>query len=814
MRPLLFVITASLFICCSQVAYAQEVRTLQIPKLKGKPLIDGRLGDEFWKDAAVADSFLQFSPYSNVAPRFQSRVYIAYSDNAIYVGARLFDEAPDSILTEIGKRDYIHDSNAELFGVLLNPFDDDINMVEFMVSSAGAQTDMKHTGGSSDINWNAVWHSAVSIDAKGWVAEMEIPYSALRFPNKLGKPWGVHFFRRNRRYREWSSWVSIDNSINEFVSQSGKLIGIKDIDPPFRLSFTPYLSGYMEETEGHWNSDVRGGMDLKYGINQSFTLDMTLIPDFGQVKSDDKILNLSPFEVRYAEKRPFFTEGTELFSKGGIFYSRRIGSEPEFKNEAEQQLEAHEVITRHPANTQMINATKVSGRTSNGLGIGFFNAMTSAAYTTIRDTLTNKEENFISQGFTNYNMVVLDQNLPNNSHVSLANTSVIYGHRNELANVSAMDVGLSNKRNSYRLETQAALSHQSYSDNQPGYKVELQLKKTKGLFKWEYAHNIESHTYNHNDMGYLQMNNESTHEIELRLDKNEPFGKFLEWTSELEVRYSSLYKPRKFNEFAIGLQNRTTLKKNYLYLNLSSTIKPVETHDYYEARVAGQVFKRPAIGAIDAMISTDYRRTFAFDWRMGYKKSQDFSHAGYWYMLSPRWRAGDQFNMVLRYNYEKEKNDVGYVKKERINNQQTIYFGKRNIDTYNTIIEANLLINEKLSVSLRNRYYWRTVEYSQFYTLEASGYLGKKQPYGDFGIAENINYNAFTLDAQLLWHFAPGSELSLVWKNQIYTSDQKINQDYFNNLNYALEQDQINSISIKFLYYLDYLYLKRLFVSE
>lgn len=814
MRPFLFFISTFLFICYSQVAYSQDVRSLQIPKLKGKPLIDGRLDDKFWNQAAVADSFLQYTPYSNVAPRFQSRVYIAYTDNAIYVGARLFDEAPDSILTEIGKRDYIHDSNAELFGVLLNPFDDDINMVEFMVSSAGVQTDMKHTGSSSDINWNAVWHSAVNTDAKGWIAEIEIPYSALRFPNKLGKPWGVHFFRRNRRYREWSSWVAIDNTENEFISQSGKLIGIKNVDPPFRLSFTPYLSGYMEETEGVWNSDLRGGMDLKYGINQSFTLDMTLIPDFGQVKSDDKILNLSPFEVRYAEKRPFFTEGTELFSKGDIFYSRRIGSEPVFKKEAEQHLDAHEVITKQPANTQMINATKLSGRTSGGLGIGFFNAMTSAAHTTFRDTLTNQEENFISQGFTNYNMVVLDQNLPNNSHVSLANTNVIYDHRNELANVSAIDVGLSNKNNTYRLETQAALSNQSYSDEKPGYKVEMELKKTKGLFKWEYAQNIESNTYNPNDMGYLQMNNEWTHEVELRLDKNEPFGKFLEWTSELEFRYSSLYKPRKFNEFALGLQNRTTLKKNYLYLSLSGTIKPVETHDYYEARAEGQVFKRPAIGAIEGMISTDYRRTFAFDWRMGYKKSQKFSHYGYWYMLAPRWRAGDQFNMVLRYNYENESNDVGYVNKEISNDQRTIYFGKRDIDTYNTILEANLLINEKLSLSLRNRYYWRTVEYSQFYTLQSSGYIGEEQPYEFFGTSENINYNAFTLDAQLLWHFAPGSELSLVWKNQIYTSDEEISKDYFKNLNYALDQDQINSISVKFLYYLDYLYIKRLFDSR
>lgn len=793
--------------------FGQKEHSLHIPKLEGEPTIDGSLDDTFWEDAAVADNFVQFSPYSGHSPAFQSQVYIAYTNDAIYVGARLYDNAPDSILTEIGKRDYIHDSNAELFGVLLNPFDDDINMVEFMVSSAGVQTDMKHTGDDSDINWNAVWHSEVKTDEQGWIAEIEIPYSALRFPNKLGNPWGVHFFRRNRRYREWSSWVTIDNTIDEFVSQSGKLTGIKDIDPPFRLSFTPYLSGYLEEAEGVWGSDLRGGMDLKYGINQSFTLDMTLIPDFGQVKSDDKILNLSPFEVRYDEKRPFFTEGTELFSKGNIFYSRRIGDRPRFSNEAEDQLEENEVITKQPATTQMINATKVSGRTSSGLGIGFFNAMTSESITEIEDTITGATRNFVSQGFTNYNMVVFDQNLANNSYASLANTNVYYNNRGKAANVTAADMAFSNKDNSYRVTARGALSQVAYSDDPTGFAYYLNFGKTKGKFKFNYSHAVESDTYNPNDMGFLRQNNEWAHAIRLEYQEKEPFGKFMNWNSRFSVRYASLYKPRKFNEVELSFSSNTTLQKSYFHIGMFALYKPAEVNDFYEAREEGQVFKRPRIMFFNTWFSTDYRKSLALDGNTGYKQSEWDNHYAYWLRIGPRWRVGDKFNMSINYSIDNERNDIGYATKDEINNQDEIVFGRRDINTYNTVFEANYLVNNKLSLSLRNRYYWRSVEFSEFYVLQNDGYLGEQIPYETYGQENNINYNAFTIDAQLLWHFAPGSELSLVWKNQIYTSDTEIGKNYFSNLDYTLSHDQINSISLKFLYYLDFLYLKRRIMS-
>src|SRR6185295_13570210 len=139
-----------------------------------------------------------------------------------------------------------------------------------------------------------------------------------------------------------------------------------------------YANHYPVNQTGHknWTGQVNGGMDVKYGINQAFTLDMTLIPDFGQVQSDNRVLNLTPFEVKYNENRPFFTEGTELFSKGNLFYPRRIGIDPVLLHSASGYMTPDETIIKNPSESKLINATKISGRTGKGLGIAVLNAIT------------------------------------------------------------------------------------------------------------------------------------------------------------------------------------------------------------------------------------------------------------------------------------------------------------------------------------------------------------------------------------------------------------------------------------------------------
>ncbi len=213
-------------------------------------------------------------------------------------------------------------------------------------------------------------------------------------------------------------WNKVDPTVDGFFNQCGLLTEIKDIKPPPRLFFYPYVSSYIENDEStgkSWDGTVNGGMDLKYGISDAFTLDMTLIPDFGQVQSDDQVLNLSPFEVQFNENRQFFTEGTDLFSKADLFYSRRIGGVPlgyfDLLDAVDEDVEE---FVENPIKSRLINATKVSGRTTGGLGIGIFNAVTAETVARVRDLETGSEREVVTDPLTNYNILVLDQNIWSN----------------------------------------------------------------------------------------------------------------------------------------------------------------------------------------------------------------------------------------------------------------------------------------------------------------------------------------------------------------------------------------------------------------
>jgi hypothetical protein len=198
-----------------------------------------------------------------------------------------------------------------------------------------------------------------------------------------------------------------------FLTQEGIWKGVSHIKPPLRLQFSPYFSVYANHypynlpDQKNWTGQVNGGLDVKYGINQAFTLDATLIPDFGQVQSDNLVLNLTPFEVKYNEYRNFFTEGTELFSKGNLFYSRRIGGSPIHEYDVYNNLDSNETVIKNPTESKLINATKISGRTQNGLGIGFLNAITKPQYATIENTATKEERQELTDPLTNYNVLFL-----------------------------------------------------------------------------------------------------------------------------------------------------------------------------------------------------------------------------------------------------------------------------------------------------------------------------------------------------------------------------------------------------------------------
>lgn len=793
-------------------------KSLVAVKVSTVPKIDGSLDDEIWQQANIAGDFIQYSPYNGTKSRYRTEVKILYDNTALYIGAIMYDNSPDSIYTELGERDSDHNLNADQFTVDISPYNDGVNGATFKISVSGVQSDrpprinMRGYGHGGGDSWDAVWESKTSIFEGGWIAELKIPYSALRFPKNDNQTWGINFWREVRRDREQSSWNYVDREIGSTFNHLGELSDIRDIEPPLRLSLTPYVSGYLEKYNSDpVNATYNGGLDLKWGINESFTLDATLIPDFGQVRSDDQVLNLSPYEVKFNENRPFFMEGTELFSKGGIFYSRRIGEKPEGYYDVYNHLEDDEIVENNPSESRMINATKISGRTRGGLGIGIFNAMTRPMEAIVFDTLSGDKRYFQTGPFTNYNMVVIDQSLANNSYFSFENTNVRRsGDHSELfytANVSATDFRIQDRSRQYSVFGQAALSQKYYDDEDTelGYKYQLRLGKTGGTFRAQYNIDISNDTYDPNDMGYLRRNNEFQNELQLSYNIVDPFWKILTMRNSLNYKYNMLHQPRLFTDSAFEFSSMTTFKSYWTFM-LRGEYRPKGVDDYYEPRLDGWFYHREKSFNIMTWISSNRNKAVSANLRASYTKFwSEKDHNEYTFSFDPEFKLSDRFSMGYRIEMRLKQNEMGYVGDNGVDKVQ---FGKRDNTTIENQIESSFIFTADSYLSLRLRHYWSRADYlDEYYTLNRNDGLLIPDP--SYTENHDYNYNAFNIDMVYTWRFAPGSELSVVWKNSIYNGSEQIFYDFMDNMKDMFSSDKTNSISLKVLYYLDYQYLKK-----
>lgn len=796
------------FVIASLVSIAQEQKSVQALRVDEAPEIDGVLNDSCWTMAPLMDGFSQRIPYNGKPATFDTKVRVVYDDKAIYVGAHMLDPHPDSISMILKSRDEI--GLADYFGVLIDPYRDGLNSSCFFLTSRNVQVDFKLDGvDEDDHSWNAVWRSATQIDNDGWSAEIMIPYSALRFSRDSVQDWFINFERSIQRLREESTWNFIDSEQSGIAAQSGLLKGIRHIKPPFRLSATPYLSAVTSNnTESNsWSKGYNYGLDLKAGLSESFTLDLTLIPDFGQVESDDRIYSLSPYEIYYDEKRPFFTEGTELFSKGNVFYSRRVGATPQDYDKVNDEYSTEQII-ENPENAQLINALKVSGKTNKGLGIGVFNAMTANTYARVYDE-NGQEKKILTSPFTNFNMFVFEQSMLTNSSVSIYNTNVYQPDNQTAANVSGTDFRLRNKTNRFEFGGNIALSQHYQKDlhTEVGENFLLNIGKVSGKLLYETWFKYVSDDYNPNDMGYIQRNNEVANGWNIKYNIYEPQGAILNWRTRLLVNHYYLNVPRRFQQVIIGLNSWGTFKNQYT-CGTEMEYRPFGMNDYFEPRVDGYYLKYSPSYFISLWGSPDYRKTFVIDHRLGTWFAADYHQFSWWGKIGPRWQISDNVLVEADLYFEFELNNLGYVNDSLSQAQQpVIIFGRRDVRNVTTQLETAYIFSRSTSLSFRMRHYWLRVNYAEFYDLQNNGELRQNTYEED----EDFAVNAFNIDMVFKWDFAPGSELLLVWKNAVFTEEKGHfqEQNYFDNFKHTFDSPVSNSFSIKLLYYLDWQYFQR-----
>ncbi len=405
-QGLLCTLVVTLVLCIHHSSSSQErpsgAPVLTAIRLSERVVIDGGLSETVWQRPGTK-GFIQREPREGSPASEETEVWIAYDDGALYVAARMYDSRPDSIIGRLARRD--EDSESDHFAVGIDAAHDKRTAYYFIVNPAGAIRDGTFSNDTrTDGGWDGVWEVAVKMDNRGWTAEFRIPYSQLRFPKQDWYVWGIEFFRRIQRKNEESYLVLHPRNDQVRVSRFPELHGIEGIEPPARIEVLPYVAGtgkFLEKppvdafNAGRSDPFVLGrdytasvGADAKIGLAGDVTLDVSLNPDFAQVEVDPAVVNLTAYEVRFDEKRPFFIEGSSIlsFGRGGasslqdfnwrdpnFFYSRRIGRAP-------QGFVTHRGFTDIPDRTTILGAAKVSGKIDNTWSVAALSAVTAREY--------------------------------------------------------------------------------------------------------------------------------------------------------------------------------------------------------------------------------------------------------------------------------------------------------------------------------------------------------------------------------------------------------------------------------------------------
>jgi Domain of unknown function (DUF5916)/Carbohydrate family 9 binding domain-like len=800
------------------LTYAQ-VKSISAVKINQPVKIDGNLDDAIWQNIEPATDFITAAPNFGKISNHKTLVKIAYDNSAVYVGAYMYDN-PENIRKQFTARDAIDRQDVDIFVVGFDTYQDKQNAFVFRVSAAGVQSDAKESGGGAvfDKTWDAVWQSQVSIKADGWVAEIKIPFSAIRFSKNKIQDWGLNFARFVRKENENSIWSPVNPNISGDVNQWGNWLGLKDIAPPLRLSFQPYISGgvRISPTDKGDVTEVlkSGGMDVKYGINESFTLDMTLIPDFAQVQSDNTLLNLTPFEIKFDDYRPFFTEGTELFNKAGLFYSRRIGAAPGGTSAVLKKYGNSPAykIDKNPGITRLYNATKFSGRNKNNLGIGIFNAVSAPMYAKITNLTNGKDSSILTEPFTNYNIIVLDQALKNRSSISFTNTNVLRRGNSRNANVSSLDLSLFDKKNRYNFAIAGKYSAiWGNNGNKNGFKTITSFGKVSGLIQYNAAVNIESDTYDPNDLGFLLNNNSLKYSGNISYNLLKPAKKLLNQRYSLRFNNTYLYKPFNWTALETGA-SAFFLFKNFWDVTFEFQSSPLWSNDYFinSNTYNGYFLKKSPYYYLGVNGSTDSRKKLFFDLSLGGAESPLPNDPFWTSEFLVRYRFSNKFQLSGSIAIQQDKGNWGWSQIRDTNGVAVIkpIIARRNTKTNTSIVNAQYNFTNRMNLSVRMRHYWSAIENTNFYNLKNDGYWDEIPFIAD----KNINYNTFNIDMFYTWDFLLGSRITLAWKNALGGNanfDAYNNKTYGKNLGQSINNPHSNEVTLKIVYFLDYLNLKK-----
>jgi hypothetical protein len=797
--------------------YSQDRKEIEVKRFQTPPVIDGKLNDLHWLNSNPAKNFERWMPNNGSKEKkgYENLVYMGYDDNNIYIAGIL--KNPNTIPIELSQRDNIWDVNAETFFVSINTYDDNINYQGFQVTSAGTQGDMYTSVEMSPTDWDydTVFESKVSINDNNWTLEMKIPFSALRFPSKNIQNWGINFGRKIVESGEVYTWNFVDQINSVYAESMGLVKGIEGVTPPIRLFFYPYAQTSVDFKNGNNPLNAySAGMDLKYGINNSFTLDATLIPDFGQVAFDEKELNLSPFEQKFDENRAFFTEGSQLFKKadtggfrgGNFFYSRRIGDDISLN--FEEVIDDNEEIINYDTKAKLINSIKLTGTTDSGLSIGIINSITDKAYANIRNINSKEIIKKLIAPLTNYNVLSLSQTALNEySTFSFLNTNVNRGSDFINSNNSALVINLFDNKRKFNFNASVFQSNSKSFSETKGFRGGISLSELTGSLRFDIGWNGVDSNYYQNDLGYYNLRNDQRLWTRIKYMTFEPSKLFEKiegylWMSERSRFFPKILKSRGAR---IGIEvislNLEQIKASFDYTS--------KYKDFEETRKEDFFIYQPAEYELEFSYRSDTRKKLVYgsgiehSYGVNEQFNEDSSETEIEFYSG--YRLSNQFKVELGISNGISKNEIGYVFDEN----DDIYFGNRKVKFTENNISLNYNFDSYKSLSLKLRQFWSSALYKDdFFKLKSDG----NRSVSDKNTSDydpNTNFNLWNLDLSYDWEFAPGSKITFLYRNNIFNEDNLSGISYYKSTKELFEKPINHQLSLRINYFIDFNLLKK-----
>lgn len=754
--------------------------------------IDGRLEEAAWQEATAVSGFEQFEPDVGEAASQQTEVRILYGDDNLYVGAYLYDESPQRVQASLGRRDEWN--RADWFLVSIDSDLDRRQAFSFAVNAAGVQLDATRSGGDQqgpgpdglDMSWDAVWHSDVRRTPDGWVAELRIPYSMLRFPETETQTWGVHFTRTVPRLGEQAEWPLVSRSDRtNLVAEFGQLTGITGIEPQRNVQVRPYTLSRAESVESgtspgtaDWSGSVDVGGDVKVGLGTNSTLDATVNPDFGQVESDPAVLNLSAFETFFDEKRPFFVEGINKYEfsvgPGEMLYTRRIG-----------------------AQAPIVGAAKLSGRTLGDLSYGILGATTGHNFDPVR----------------HYGVARLRQQLGSFSTLGGIVTGFsgprpgASGRRESVTGGADWDVRFADNR--YGVEGFAAFTHlrrPTFDGGQAtGGAGKVWLRKRQGDWTGFVGTDVFSDRFNPNDLGQLQENNMVVllTSIDHNVNSGDPFGPFQRASLGTFSTQSFSYDEGLDRGLNVELES-TWILRGFQRVELSGTLEnPFGGYDLYETRGLGP-WNEPWSAGVEGELETDRRRDwlvepeggitvmgdggreFALSLRgtvdVGTRLSLSGNVEAEWEQNVTAWSANEALrrtNDGWQIGKQSERQPSDYVPLDRSGDLTEILdpvppsvtdpdryfvsvFGERDTRSVDMTARSTITFTPQLSLQLYGQLFIAQGEYENFQLLQNRDTL---VPFATYPKRNEFAIQSLQSNVVLRWQYRPGSTLFLVWSH-------------------------------------------------